>query len=213
MILTNRMKYDILELFIRGKGLKMKSLLSSKAKILSGTDLKRPVNAEENGNIFVVTRDDIDEYNVLNFKHTIKMFSENINEEKFLKDGDILFVIKGAKRIASVVRNVPNNSIAVPSFCIIRLHNQQEISPEFLTWYLNQESVKASLNQFLVGVTIPSIQKKALDTLEIPVIEYKEQQRILNIANLLQKEQKLMKDLLVKKDLLVTQRLLARVEA
>lgn len=190
----------------------MKVILNTKAKILSGTDLKRPVKAEDNGNIFVVTRDDIDNYNTLRFAHTVKMYAENINEEKFLSEGDILFVLKGANRIASVVRNVPEKAIAVPSFCIIRLHNQNEILPEFLTWYLNQETIKASLNQFLVGVTIPSIQKRALDTLEIPIITIQEQQEILKIADLLKDEQILMNELLIKKDLLVNQRLLARVE-
>lgn len=112
---------------------------------------------------------------------------DGIAERHWLKDGDVLFAAKGSKNFAAVfeAHNMP--AVASTSFFVLRL-STTEILPHFLAWVLNSQKVLKLLKEHSVGTAIPSISKRQLASIEIPVPSIETQKTILTLYQLRQKE-------------------------
>ena len=76
---------------------------------------------------------------------------------------------------------------------MIRLNEdfQDEVLPEYLTWYLNSASSQNYLKSQAVGSSIVSISKFVIDELELSIPDLNTQKAILKIAHLRNAEKKL----------------------
>jgi type I restriction enzyme M protein len=100
-------------------------------------------------------------------------------EKQALREGDILFVTKGAAgRVALVPKGLPANVVANQSFMIIRLRESISMAPDVLLRYLASPLVQSHVRQLIGGVTIPFIQSKDLSKIMVPLVSVEEQERI-----------------------------------
>lgn len=115
------------------------------------------------------------------------LMADSVSEKHLLKEGDVIFAAKGAKNFAAVFENNNVAAVASTSFFVITL-TDRKVLPEFLAWYLNNQSTQAFLKAQAIGTSIASISKGVLEDLEInvPVIEI--QKMILQITGLRNKE-------------------------
>ena len=122
-----------------------------------------------------------------------------------LKKGDILFAGKGTTYLCVVFDlDLP----AVPSTTLysIRLRSNN-ISPDYLCWYLNHPSVVAAIKTAQAGTGTPLIHKPTLENLEI-IIPDQETQRLIVKLSTLQKREKEILETIAEKRMQVTNQIL-----
>ena len=122
-----------------------------------------------------------------------------------LRKGDLLFAGKGTTYLCKVF---DLNIAAVPSTTLysIRLHSNV-VSPEYLCWYLNHPSVKATIKTSQAGSGTPLIHKPTLENLEIIVPDHETQRMIVELSSL-QKREKEIIETIVEKRMQVTNQML-----
>lgn len=120
---------------------------------------------------------------------------DRISSERNLKDGDVLYLSKGANNFAFAVHDIPTPSLAASYFFVLR--PTTEILPDYLAWILNQKSTKAEINrQVASGARIPVVRKSVLEELPIPLPSLAIQKTIVELNNLQKQERKLMQEII-----------------
>lgn len=94
-----------------------------------------------------------------------------------LRCGDVLFMSRGARNVATPIESVPVHSVAPVSFFIIRL-KEPEPESAYLTWYLNAPKAQNEIANIRTGAGTPIIQRSAFSDLKIPVPARATQQQI-----------------------------------
>lgn len=120
-----------------------------------------------------------------------------------LLDGDVLFLAKGARRIAVTVRNPRPHTLAVSTFYILRVRDDAVCMSEFLSWYLNiaaRDDI-AAIEQ--CGKTIPCVLKEGLMKLEVELPSTATQRRIAALGSLMHTERYLTTQLIEQKSRLI----------
>jgi len=121
-------------------------------------------------------------------------------KKHLLEDRDILFIAKGENNRACIYYEKIGKAVASSLFFVIRIKDDILI-PEYLRWFINSPSAQNKLESFSKGSHIPSISKKLLAELEIPVPPLKVQNQVLELISLWQKEKNLAIDILKEKEI------------
>lgn len=128
-----------------------------------------------------------------------------------IEQGDVLFASRGTrKRAASVAESFPN-LIATSQFLILHL-NDGGVLPEYLAWYLNQKPAQRFIEEHSGGSSVSLINRSELGELPIHIPPLEQQQRIVRIQALYQREKQLMKQIQEKRQLLIENLLLKTLE-
>lgn len=133
--------------------------------------------------------------------------SIGISEKHLLKQGDVLFAAKGSKNFAACYDLENMSAAASTSFFVIRIF-ENNILPEYLTWFLNHQATMKYIKSLARGTSIPSISKEVLNDLEIIIPSLEKQQLIFKIDDLRSAEKHITLKLLSLKQALNQQQLL-----
>ncbi len=143
------------------------------------------------GDVFYIQARDFDENReIASNLSPVLSFTENI-EKHFLTKGDILIVAKGATFLSAVYDGSYSPAVASTVFLVICIHDKKRISPQFVSWYLNQNSTQNYLLSLSRGTSIPSINKKMLMEIDIPVPSIEKQKLIIELMSLQRKDKSL----------------------
>ncbi|MEJ7809742.1 MAG: hypothetical protein WKG32_04915 [Gemmatimonadaceae bacterium] len=107
-----------------------------------------------------------------------------------LRPGDVLFMSRGTRNVASWIERVPEPAVAPVSFYILR--PTERVSPAYLTWYLNQPTAQRELAQIRTGATTPIVQRAAFAELCVSVPDAAAQQRIGELGEMMARERLLL---------------------
>jgi len=120
-------------------------------------------------------------------KFRIEPGRETANYE--LRAGDVLFMSRGSRNLAWVVKDVPDPSIAPVSFYILRPTDGTD--SRYLAWYLNQPPAQGAIDQIRTGAGTPIVQRKAFERLEVVVPPAAIQRHIAELSELMARERDL----------------------
>lgn len=109
--------------------------------------------------------------------------------------GDILFRSRGQSTTASIVREAPPNTIAAAPLMRVRVTATDIILPEYLNWYLNQRPAQTYFTNNAKGTMQMMVDKATLENLEVAVPSLEKQHQIIALADLMDREQRLMQTL------------------
>ena len=130
-----------------------------------------------------------------------------------IKQGEIAIVARGITNNAALMES---NATVVPSNQLLVLSIKSDsVVPEYLCWWLNRPSTQTILAGQHVGTSIPSLSKKELSHLSIPVPEIATQRKILNLYRLQAQEKVLYEQLQKNREVMlegIFQQLLANGE-
>lgn len=127
-------------------------------------------------------------------EHLLLISPPKFYEKYLVTPGDILFMSRGINNYAVLVESVPSPAIAPLTFFIIR--PKQNVLSEYLVWYLNQEMMKAKLNEIRAGVGTPMIPSNAFRKISIPLPPLATQRRIAELGRLQMLEKQLLQELI-----------------
>ena len=115
----------------------------------------------------------------------------------YLWPGDILFLARGTRNDAAVVRALPHNTVCTPNFFHLRMKPEAfNLMPEFLAWQLNHADAQRYFAMCSQGSAAPSIAKTQLGDLPIVVPPVEQQKLIMKLVETARQEQTLLEQLI-----------------
>jgi len=188
--------------------------LSDCAEVLSGYSLKARLEHEPEGTYQVIMAKHIPdgiEYEYSDH-HESRITPKGSTDKYEVHYGDVLFISRGTRNQAVVVKNVPEKTIASATLYILRV--KDGIDPAYLAWTLNQSLVQSQIAQVRTGAGTPIVQRSLIVELKIPVPSLDKQKQIAEIGRLTLREKDLQNELVKLTDLkhnLIGQQLLGQL--
>lgn len=121
------------------------------------------------------------------------------NRDTLLQHDDLIFMSRGARNYAALLKNPPEYTLAAASFFVIRIKTDV-VNPGYLLWYLNHPRAQHHFTQHGgSGVHMPVVRKAALECLNVPVPPPETQKKIAELFQLKLDEEILTQALLQKR--------------
>src|SRR5690554_5113346 len=115
----------------------------------------------------------------------------------FLWPGDILFMARGTRNDAAVIKALPHNTVCTPNFFHLRLKpGAFRLMPEFLAWQLNHVDAQRYFAMCSQGSVAPSVTKTQLGDLPVVVPPIEQQKLMIKLADAARREQALLEQLI-----------------
>lgn len=122
------------------------------------------------------------------------------DEEKYLlKPNDLIITGKGHRLFAWAYNPIYGDIVPSSIFYIIKIKDSNIVKGEYLADAINTEKINFKLKSIGAGTSIPSIQKNELAQLEFNIPSLEEQDKIIKLARLLDKDIELYSQILEKK--------------
>lgn len=165
--------------------------LNKLVTIQTGYSLKSKMVDDPNGQIQLVQPKDIDSIsnNISGTQVTEDVLGSYHNQ--LIQDGNIGLSNKGLniKSVLFNMNDLERPTILSSSFFILRIQDRK-IIPQYLHWYLQQETTLDRLKSMFTGSTVPTLSKKSLIQLKVPIVSLEDQMRIMLLQNQITKEKK-----------------------
>jgi len=173
------------------------------AEIRTGFAFRKKVEPEEDGEIYVIQMKNLDKNytSIAEVPHKVKL--DNKMEKHLLKEGEILFVAKGTNNFAFVFDKPNTYKKALASSTFFVLHTKSDVVPEYLSWYINQQTAQRYFNKTLEGTSQRNITRKTLSLLEVKVPSMEQQKLIAELSVLSRREKDVLSLLRKKREMLI----------
>lgn len=107
-----------------------------------------------------------------------------------VRAGDVLFMSRGMRNVASWLELVPDPSIAPVSFYILR--PSEAVDSGYLAWFLNQPSAQRAIADIRTGAGTPIVQRAPFTMLRLPLPDLETQRIIAGIGSAMAHERLLL---------------------
>lgn len=94
--------------------------------------------------------------------------------------GDILFMSRGSRNVASWIESIPEPTVAPVSFYILR--PKAGVNAGYLTWFLNQPGAQRSIGDIRTGAGTPIVQRAPFTQMLVPLPDIETQRTIAGIG-------------------------------
>lgn len=189
----------------------MKIKLKNIANIQLGYSFRTKIQRESNGNVRIIQMKDLTNNFRVNLNSLDKIDLDDYGNRHLVQKGDIIFKARGNDTTACFLENDVRNTILAAPLLKIRIESKN-ILPEFIFWYLNQKTAQNYFNSRSKGTAQKMINKQSIEELEIEIPSLGQQHKIVEIAQLAEKEQKLLENLRIKKNEYISTILLNKVK-
>ena len=182
--------------------LKLLKTLKDIARVQMGLAFRSRIEPEADGTVAVIQMRDLTEDNKLSHRNLITTKMNDLSDRHLVKRKDLIFRSRGQTTTAAIIDTKIGPAVVAAPLLRIRV-TSKHVLPEYLCWFINQSSAQAFLHSRATGTAMTVIGKAALDDLQVPLPPLETQKRIVALADLSNKEQKLMRELAAKKEKLV----------
>jgi hypothetical protein len=110
-----------------------------------------------------------------------------------LQAGDVLFMSRGTRNVATVIAETPAPSIAPVSFYVLR--SRAAVEPGYLAWFLGQPGAQRELAQIRTGAGTPLVQRTAFLELRVPLPDSATQRHLADLNEFMARERLLLDNL------------------
>ncbi|WP_338360074.1 restriction endonuclease subunit S [Yeosuana marina] len=166
------------------------------------------VKTERIGDVYYIQARDFDKYLNLELGLKPEIYSGNINNNHYLKSGDIIIAAKGFHHFAFTFKEQVMPAVASSMFIVLRQIDRNKAIPDFITWYINHPKTQTHLSRVSKGSSLPSINKSIIGELEISIPSLEKQELILTISKLRVEESRLKECIEDLKDDLINEKLI-----
>ncbi len=180
----------------------MKNKLKDIALVQMGLSFRSRIEPDTDGNVAVIQMRDLTEDNKLDHSNLTTININDINERHLVQYKDLIFRSRGRTTTAAIIDQEPGQAVVAAPLFLIRA-TSEKVLPEYLYWFINLPSSQAFLHSRATGTAMTMVGKSALNALEIPLPNLETQKQIVSLADLLNKEQRLMRELAEQKEKLI----------
>jgi len=182
----------------------MRVKLSELAAAQIGYQAKGSIEDDPDGTHLVIQSRDCPDDGKIRWDELSRILPEREPDRYTLRDGDVLFLAKGARRAAVAVRDPQPHAMPVSTFYILRVRDEDVLLPEYLAWYLNSAAGEHLAAEARQGTTMPFVSLQALMELPVDLPPTATQRRVAMLDALLRRERRLASGLLERRSRLVT---------
>lgn len=174
------------------------------AQIRAGYQTRKGIDSLPEGDHHLIQLRDFDNARTeLDTRHLARIQPGAINPDQVIRDGDLLFLSKGARNFAFVPTDLPAPALAASYFFLLRPEGRVE--SRYLAWFLNLKSTRCLLSRMSsTSAHMPVVRRDVLADLEIPLPDLETQRKIVALADLTDHQADLLADLAAKKRMLAT---------
>lgn len=177
------------------------TVLKKIADIRSGYTFRGKAKEQPGSGIRMLQIKDVRESTVIQTESLLEIEWPGRSNMPTIEKHEIAIVARGTANNAALMES---NATVVPSNQLLVLSvKSNAIVPEYLCWWLNRPSTQAVLTGQHAGTSIPSLSKKALSELSIPVPDIAMQRKILNLSHLQAQEKELYERLLKNREMML----------
>ena len=189
----------------------MKIKLKEISNIRLGYSFRSKFHRENKGNVKVIQMKDLTEDLRISKDSLDRTQLNDFKEHHKVRKNDLIFKARGNDITACLLDFEINNVILAAPLLRIRIE-AKNILHEYVFWYINQRSAQAYFASRTKGTTQKMINKQSIEELEIKIPSLEQQHKIVKIAQLAEKEQKLLENLRIKKSEFISAILLNNVK-
>lgn len=177
------------------------TVLKKIADIRSGYTFRGKAKEKPESGIRMLQIKDVRESSVIQTENLLEIEWPGRSNMPTIEKGDIAIVARGNANNAALMES---NATVVPSNQLLVLSiKSNAVVPEYLCWWLNRPSTQAILTGQHAGTSIPSLSKRALSDLSMPVPDLSTQRKILNLSHLQEQEKTLYERLLKNREMML----------
>ena len=185
------------------------------AHVLPGFSIKTSISHDLNGTHQIILAKHLPDIGPYEFKkeHELRIIPERPSEKYRVSAGDILFMSRGVFNRAILLNTVPENTLAMASFYIIR--PKKMVDSGYLAYCLNQEPLQNKIAEIRTGAGTPLVPRADFSQIQISLPPFDEQKKIAKIGKLMIQEKILVNRMYEKLELkhrLLGKRILNRLE-
>ncbi len=196
---------------MRQNKVKLKSIVIYSG-LFSGYSFRGKITPAKQGDLRVIQLKDVENNYTTIGNDCIFVNKNQVKGKYYLKDGDILFISKGANNYAIPFYADDNYpSVASSAFFIVRL-DETKANANFVAWYINQSKVQQYLESQATGTYTTSINRETIENIPILLPSISKQDKIANIAAFAIKEKNLYHQLIEEKSRLIRTQLLTSIK-
>ena len=178
------------------------------ADIKTGYTFHAGLEAMEDGDIAVIQMRDLLDDNTVDYTNLAKTTLRKAGGQIFARKGDIVLRSRGLNTTSAIIREELGNTVVASPLFVIRVKNCNQVLPDYLHWYLNQQEAQIYLKRHAEGTLTSMISRASLVKLTITLPSLAVQQNIADIAILATQEQTLIAALAKKRRQIISQQLM-----
>lgn len=176
----------------------MKSKLKDIADVAIGQSFRARLERDTDANVAVLQMKDLTAENRIDPTALAQVYLKKVNERQLIKKDDIIFRARGRTNTAAYIdQNIGQAVVAAP---LLRIRtSDKNVLPEYLLWWINQPKSQVYLASHAEGTAQKKIGVQVLKELCVEVPALEKQKKIVELASLVSKEQKLFCELAEKR--------------
>lgn len=173
----------------------MNSLLRNLVEVKAGHPFRGSVPPSEDGNAFVLQMRDLTDDGDVRWNALVRTQLDERKEIQWLRQGDIVFVARGARNYAVCLPEVPKPVVCSQYFFVLR-PSSPNLLPEFLAWQINRAPAQRFLAANAEGSDQLSIRRGVLESLPIAIPPVEKQHLIVALADAAKHEKQQLESLI-----------------
>lgn len=173
----------------------MKKHLSEICQIQLGYSFRSKLERSTADNCFkVIQMKDINENGALDTADLFEVEIKYVKQGFLVNKGDILFKSRGNINNAALIGEEIGKVIAAAPLMVLKI-KRHNLLPEYLMWYINQPTAQKQLESKAGGTSVRMINIADLGDLVVDVPPLDAQKKIVAFAELIKKEEAILKEL------------------
>jgi len=150
------------------------------------------LNSEEYINKYMYLPQKAINQNYIDFKESKILFSQkNVDKKYIARKNDIIMKLTTPYDVSIFSEDSKEDLIISSKFAIIRLKNNVNFSPLFLSYWLNSYETKQQLHKFVEGTSLSILKIHSLKKIKIKQIDLKKQEKFSKLFFLLNQKKEL----------------------
>lgn len=176
--------------------------LASLSYITLGYTFRERLDAYPPGDIAVVQMKNLGPDDTLQSGDMPRVALPGFSEKQTLKKGDLILRARGLFYTASLLTENLGQAVIAAPLILIRV-SSPKVLPEYLRWFINHPRTQASLANLATGSYVRTLNKQAVEELDITLPALERQRQIVAIAALGEKENALLDQIKKKRNKLL----------
>lgn len=195
--------------------MQMISSLKRLADVRAGHPFRGSVPLVDGGNTQVIQMRDVSPDGTVAWANLARTHIAAKRSPDWLRDGDVLFVARGARNYAVCLSQAPPGAVCSQYFYVLRCKGEG-VLPEYLAWHINRAPSQRYLRNNAEGSDQLSIRRAVLEDLPVAVPDLARQRLLVDLAAAAVQERRRFEDLIHNREReldLLAQRLLSPDES
>lgn len=162
------------------------------AEISAGYPFRTGISDDPDGTVRVIQMRDVSPTASVSWASTVRVRPEPNMQNYFLKQDDIVFVMRGGNYYGTLLAALPGPALAALHFFRIRIKRSDMILPAFLAWQLGQSQVQRHCSSMEAGTAQKSLRLADFSALPITALPLDRQNKLLHAVNAIHKNMEAM---------------------